>query len=208
MTNHHRFIILGTGGTFTFNVLKNLIKQNYKPLAYIQYGNSPEQNQTTFAEIKLEINKPRNTLSQLLKVQNIPVHFQQQTKISQFIKQLKAEFLLVACWPELIADDILSSVSKAALNLHPSLLPRYRGFDPVSDQIAAKDYNFGISLHLLNNEFDTGDIVLQQTIEIQLQTEKKVIEIKAATQGAALFIKAINSYKHPGWTLIKQSGYV
>lgn len=204
MTDQQRFVVLGTGGTFTFNVLQTLIKQNYLPLAYIQSGNRPQNNQSSFANIELEVKKPRSDLSQILETQNIPVYFQAQTKLPELIQQLKAEFLLVACWPELLSNEILHSISTAALNLHPSLLPKFRGADPVAEQLLKKDYNFGISLHLLSNSFDSGDIVLQQALKIDENLDKTVIEITAAKKGAALFIQAINTYEKPGWKLVRQ----
>lgn len=204
MTDKHSFIILGTGGVFTLHVIRALIKTHTIPLAYIQSGNQPRQNETTFASIKLEVLKPRSALFQLLESKNIPVYFQSNIELATLIQQLKVEFLLVACWPELLPDKVLQLVSKAALNLHPSLLPKYRGIDPVGEQIKANDNNFGISLHLINETFDAGDIVLQQALQIDQVPEKINIEIKAAKKGADLFVLAINTYKNPGWQLIRQ----
>jgi len=203
MTNHFHFVVLGTGGTFTYHFLNTLVKQHYLPLAYIQSGNIPRKNQTTFTNIELEVNRPA-PLNHLLKTQNIPTHYQSQTHISGMLHQLKAEFLVVACWPELLSGNIIQSVSKAALNLHPSLLPKYRGVDPIGYQLKEQDNNFGVSLHLLNNKFDTGDIVLQQASEINQHSEKAKIKIETAKQGAGLFIRAINTYEKPGWNLTKQ----
>ena len=203
MTSRHSFIVLGTGGEFTYNVIQTLIKKNYKPLVYIQSGNNPRQ-QGSFENIELEILKPQGNLTQLLKLGNIPFHYQSQIEIIKFIQQLKVEFLLVACWPQLIPGKVLQSVSKAALNLHPSLLPDFRGIDPVGDQLKQKNNNFGISLHLINETYDSGDIVLQQELSIKKNIDKISIETSAARKGAELFIQAINTYEKPGWQLVRQ----
>ena len=213
MTNKNSFIVFGTGGEFTYNVIQTLVKENYKPLAYIQSGNIQSGNiqsgntplqQATFQNIELEILKPQSALNKLLNSQNISVHYQTPTKLDQFIQRLNVEYLLVACWPQLIPDKVLQSVSNAALNLHPSLLPNFRGIDPVADQLKNNDNNFGISLHLISDSYDTGDIVLQQTLDEKIKLDKSDIETKAAIKGAKLFIQAINTYHKPGWKLVKQ----
>lgn len=204
MTSSHRFIILGTGGNFTYHVIKTLVQNNKKPLAYIQSGKAP-QSKITFKNIAQEIVKPQNPFSNLLEIQNIPVLYQSQIKLVNLIQDKKVEYLLVACWPHLIPDYIVRSVSRAALNLHPSLLPRFRGIDPVGDQLSQKDYNFGISLHLIGETYDSGDIVLQQSLGQGLINQRDVIEKIAAEKGAELFMQAMNSFDNPGWQPIQQN---
>ncbi|MBT3206235.1 MAG: hypothetical protein HOM14_02230 [Gammaproteobacteria bacterium] len=204
MTEPYRFVVLGTGGDFTFKVLQTLIKQNMRPVAYIQSGNKPQQDQSSFADIKLEVNKPQNDLLQLLSSNNIPVFYGSEIELSHQIKSLKAEFLLVACWQKLLSNEVLNSVSKAALNLHPSLLPKYRGVDPIGEQLLAKDYNFGISLHLLNEHFDKGDIVLQKPLNIKTPYLRHGINNLSAETGAYLFIEALKLNSTTEWVLTKQ----
>lgn len=205
MTNHGRFVVLGIGGAFTFNVIKTLTDQEYYPLAYFQSGAEPQRQKNKFAGIELEIIQPSNELNELLETHSIPVYFQSKGDMAKRIQQLQAEFLLVACWPELLSGKVLNSVSKAALNLHPSLLPLYRGADPIQKQLDVNDFNFGVTLHLLNNQFDAGDIVLQQSIHVGKHPEKTMIEIESARKGATLFIQAINTHLYPGWILINQN---
>jgi len=204
MTNQHSFIVLGTGGRFTYQVIQTLINNNHLPIAYVQFGKNPEQKLTTFSNIELEIKKPESLLSELLKNHNIPIYYQSQIKIDQFLKKNNAEYLLVACWPKLIGDKVLKAVSKAALNLHPSLLPDFRGIDPISDQIKKRNYNFGISLHLISDTYDTGDIVLQQSLNKNINRDKTNIETETAVKGAELFVKAVHTFETPGWTLVSQ----
>lgn len=203
MTDPHSFIVLGTGGNFTFQVIKTLLKNNCKPLTYIQSGKAPQPH-GSINNIELHITKPQNAFTSLLEVHNIPVFYQSQIDLVHLIQDKKIEFLLVACWPHLIPGNIVQAVTKAALNLHPSLLPKFRGLDPVSDQLKDKDYNFGISLHVISDSYDSGDIVLQQPLGQGIIRHKEVIEKEAAIKGARLFIKAMNSFENPGWQLIKQ----
>ncbi len=204
MTKQHRFIILGTGGTFTLNVIKTLINLNTLPLAYFQSSKKTEPIETSFANIKLEVNEASSELSKLLALNNISVFYKSAQQIQQYIKHQNIEFLLVACWPTLIPAKVYQSVSKAAFNLHPSLLPKFRGVDPIGEQLLSKDYHFGISLHLLDTQFDTGDIIYQTAINPVKYIEKTYLEKQTAIEGAHLFTRALNSYSTPHWSPRKQ----
>ena len=203
MTRQHRFVVMGTGGLFTFYTLKTLLEQSCLPLAYIQSGSKPVNISARFADIELHFPQLEDKVYALLKSRSIPYYHEDMGSIETLIQKLDAEYLLVACWPRLLAQTIIASVSIAALNLHPSLLPKYRGFDPVEDQLETGDPDFGISLHLLNEHFDAGDIVLQQGFSISSPTPLQINK-KAAVEGAKLFIRAVNTFHHPGWTLTPQ----
>ena len=124
---------------------------------------------------------------------------QQRSQASK-IAALKADFLLVACWPYLLNLEIISTIGKAALNLHPSLLPNYRGPDPVIQQLKRQDYEFGVSLHLLNQQFDQGDIVSQAGLELGTKRPgHELIETQAARTGTNLFMKAIDDFGGADW---------
>ena len=196
--------MLGASGTFTRQVLSTLIAHAAIPVAFIHSGQSPSAHGQSFGKLDIEINLAPDLLTQTLQEHDIPQWFEEDIEIGDQIRQLDCDFLLVACWPRLITDAVISSVKEAAVNLHPSLLPRFRGADPVSDQLSSDDRQFGVSLHLLNGFFDRGDIVLQQTFTPE-KYERDDIERKAADIGAQLFIAAVNSYHQPGWQLTKQT---
>lgn len=204
MTKQPRFVVLGTGGEFTFHVLKTLIDKSFMPLAYINSGDKPASKSARFADINIEVFSPGNGLDDLLKLNSTPGYFQSSINMENIIAQFKTDFLLVACWPQLLSEKITGLASCSAVNLHPSLLPEYRGYDPISEQLAKGNTNFGVTLHLLSNHFDQGDIVLQQGFPIQQNPSVHSINEKAAIIGAQLFIQAVETYHHPGWSLTKQ----
>lgn len=205
MTRQQRFIILGTGGFFTYKVIHQLLQKACKPLAFIHSARQFSAIDTTFANIKVESPRPETDLSRLLQQHAIQTLYYPGMDLKKFIQQQHIEYLLVACWPTLINDDIIQSVTKAALNLHPSLLPDFRGFDPVNDQLKSANANFGVSLHLLSERYDCGDIVLQQAYKQPHYLTRQSIESESARLGADLFIRALHTYDKPGWKLLKQT---
>ena len=121
------------------------------------------------------------------------------------LSKIDFDYILVACWPYLLSREINLLANKAALNLHPSLLPHYRGAKPVQEQIENHEPNLGVSLHLLDDNFDTGDIVKQVGFNLeQSQYRPYFIENKAAELGVELFIQAVEQYDVSGWDLTAQ----
>jgi methionyl-tRNA formyltransferase len=198
------FLLLGSGAHFTFRVLKQLLSFNYQPLAYIQHGSQEPDVPSVFENIPVVSHRSLTPVNALSIQHDINFYYQNSLQLDVWIRQMSIDFLLVACWPELIPAEIIDSVNCAAVNLHPSMLPAFRGFDPLSDQLNSSDSTFGVSLHLLNDTFDSGDIVLQEVVKIAPGANRLDIEIQCAEKGAELFIRALQSYAKPGWSLIKQ----
>lgn len=114
------------------------------------------------------------------------------------IRQRSIEFMLVACWPYLIAEALRGAATRAALNLHPSLLPAYRGPDPLGAQLAQGDSRFGVTLHELNQHFDQGDIIAQRALgDVGNVPARRQLERQCAQLGVDLFIDALARY--PNW---------
>ena len=110
------------------------------------------------------------------------------------LRESMIDYLLVACWPWLLGPRIRAAPTQAALNLHPSCLPRYRGIDPVGDQLAVDEPELGVSLHLLDERFDHGDIVARQGFELPPDERTRgAIERRAARCGIALVLEAMRT---------------
>jgi methionyl-tRNA formyltransferase len=119
----------------------------------------------------------------------------QQARLAQRLRQANFDFLLVACWPYLISQAVIDSVTRRALNLHPSMLPAYRGPDPLCEQIAAGETHPGVSLHLLSQAFDEGDILAQSPLPPQpTPYNRSSLESVCASVGSRLFIEVLKGY--------------
>ncbi|MCK5386341.1 MAG: hypothetical protein KAJ39_04105 [Gammaproteobacteria bacterium] len=82
------------------------------------------------------------------------------------IKSYQPDVILVSCYARLLPRSILSLAKKGCFNIHPSLLPYFRGPNPLFWQFRDGIGNFGITLHRMNSEFDAGNIVSQKKVEM------------------------------------------
>lgn len=93
------------------------------------------------------------------------------------IEKIQPDVILVSCYGKLIPESIFSLAKKGAFNLHPSLLPRFRGPTPLFWQFCQGVSDFGVTLHKMDSEFDTGNIVTAKTV-----TMDDGVSIHEATQ--------------------------
>jgi len=82
------------------------------------------------------------------------------------IRALKPDVIVVMAYGQILPRDVLEIPKIACLNLHASLLPRWRGAAPIQAAIAAGDRETGITVMYMDEGLDTGDILLQRTIDI------------------------------------------
>jgi len=82
------------------------------------------------------------------------------------IKVLKADIAVVCSFNYKIPKVLLEAVKGGFINVHPSLLPKYRGANPYSAAIINNEKETGVTLHFMDENFDTGDIISQKKIQI------------------------------------------
>jgi methionyl-tRNA formyltransferase len=85
----------------------------------------------------------------------------------QQIRALQPDAVVVMAYGQILPRDVLEIPCLACLNLHASLLPRWRGAAPIQAAIAAGDCETGITVMYMDEGLDTGDLLLQRAIEIQ-----------------------------------------
>ena len=196
-----RFVFFGTGANFTMSVLKNLQKSGFLPCRVV-VPEFPASRISPEPEILIQQPEKQNPLVSYAQDNNIPVSYAPQSRADDLLECLASdtfEFILVACWPYKIPVEVCNTAKKAAVNIHPSLLPLYRGTDPIKAQIENREQHPGVSLHLLSNEFDAGDIIAAAELKKPVTLERLCLENQSARLGAELFMQACRKFGGPGW---------
>lgn len=98
---------------------------------------------------------------------NIPVlQPQKMSEITDFVKKFEKPVGVLVSFGRIIPQEIIDLFTPAIVNVHPSLLPKYRGSSPIESAILNGDEKTGVSLMKLSKEMDAGDVYSQEEIEL------------------------------------------
>jgi methionyl-tRNA formyltransferase len=200
------YALLASGANFSCEVLHALQQQHYLPRLLV-LPEFPPAHRVSPANREIVSTTPQRRL--IRQAPDIEIAYAAESRqaiCASLIERYAIDFLLVACWPYLIGNKMIASARKAALNMHPSLLPDFRGPNPLAQQLVCRQPRFGVSLHLLNQQFDRGDIIAQAELEDPGEhPTHDSLEQRCAALGTDLFIAAVSQYEQ-GWKPIRQTG--
>ena len=109
----------------------------------------------------------------------------------EVIKSLKPDILVVVAYGRILPDDILAVPKYGAINVHGSLLPKYRGAAPIQWAVLNGDKITGVSTMYLASEMDTGDIIYTAETEIgEFETSGELFD-RLKDMGAELLVKTL-----------------
>ena len=124
-----------------------------------------------------------------------PLHFGQHSGVDHGLEMLmnsEWDLFIVAAYGKILPKEILNLPRKGALNVHPSLLPRFRGASPIESQILADEKTVGVSIMLLDEEMDHGPIVSQASVTPEeWPLRASLLEEMLATIGGELLAETI-----------------
>jgi methionyl-tRNA formyltransferase len=107
------------------------------------------------------------------------------------VMECKAEILVVVAYGQILRENILECAVRGALNVHASLLPRYRGAAPIQWAIANGEIETGVTTMQLDRGMDTGPVLLQKACPIGPEDTTATLEPRLAALGAALLIDTL-----------------
>ncbi len=111
------------------------------------------------------------------------------------LKALSPDLFVVVAYGQYIPSKVIDLAPHAAINVHPSLLPKYRGSAPIQWAILNGDTVTGVSIIYLAKKMDAGDIIRQETYSIEPDDTSAVLHDKLAEAGADLLLKAIEDIR-------------
>jgi len=152
---HHRWVFFGTP-EFSSITLDELAQAGYLPSLIVTAPDKPRGRGlvVTPSEVNTwgtEHNIPVITPSTL-----------KDAEIEKILREVNAEFFVVAAYGKIIPKAILDVPPHGVLNVHPSLLPKFRGSSPIESAILSDETHTGVTIMLLDEEMDHGPIVAQR----------------------------------------------
>ena len=120
------------------------------------------------------------------------------------IKKLKPDIICVVAYGKILPKEILEIPEKGCINLHASLLPKYRGAAPIQWAVLNGDKITGVSTMYMNEKMDEGDIILQEEVQIGEYETTGELWNRLKVIGADLLLKTINEIEKGTAKRIKQ----
>ena len=123
-----------------------------------------------------------------------PTKLRDGTALEQ-IRALAPELIVVAAYGRILPDDILDYPSKGCINVHSSLLPKYRGAAPINWAILNGEKETGVTIMHMATELDAGDMILQRATPIGPKETAEELTVRLATWALLCFWKRSRSWK-------------
>jgi methionyl-tRNA formyltransferase len=122
----------------------------------------------------------------------------ERVKEPQFVEQLRAaepELIVVAAFGQILPPAVLEVPSRGCINVHPSLLPRYRGAAPINWAIIRGETKTGVTTYFMDAGMDTGPILFSREVEIKETETAAELGARLAVIGADLLIETLQGIK-------------
>ena len=120
--------------------------------------------------------------------------YQNEEDVINSISTFKPDLLISASYGQKISSHIMKEAQFGGLNVHPSLLPRWRGADPIPWTILSGDRQTGVTIVTLSEKFDQGRIIAQKKITANDNDFSDPLRSKLFTMGAGLLIESLPDY--------------
>lgn len=134
-----------------------------------------------------------------------PVRIKDEEAVAQ-LKKYDAEIFVVAAFGQILSKEILDMPKYGCVNIHASLLPKYRGAAPIQWAILDGEKTTGVTIQQMNEGIDTGDILIQEEVELDPKETGESLFDKLAICGADLIVKLLPMIEDGDITKVPQSG--
>jgi len=114
-----------------------------------------------------------------------------EKKILLELKRNKINFICLAGFMKVLSKDFIKSFNGKILNIHPSLLPKFKGLNTHERVLRSKEKYSGCTVHFVNSKLDSGKIILQKKVKILKNDNSKTLAKKILKQEHKLYPKAI-----------------
>lgn len=193
-----KIIFMGTP-EFSVGALESIIQAGHQVLLVVTQpdkpkGRSKEMQMTPVKECALK--------------HDIPVFQPIKIKTPEAVDKLReydADVFVVAAFGQFLSEEILNMPKYGCINIHASLLPRYRGAGPIQRVILNGEKETGITIMQMDKGIDTGDMLLQSRIKIDEKETGDSLHDKLAAEGAKLIVEALPKIEAGELTAVKQN---
>jgi len=183
-----KIIFFGTG-FFARVLFDYLLKKGIKPVLLVTGPDRPKGRGKRLSSPEIK---------KIAEDNNIPVIQPEDPGDEDTISILRSyepDFILVSDYGKILRKELLELPKHGPWNVHPSLLPKYRGAAPIERTLMSGEEETGVTLMEMDEGIDTGPIILQEKMKIRVNETKGEIIPRLASLGTELVLKALNLWK-------------
>mgnify|MGYP006110021329 CR=1 FL=1 len=193
-----KILFMGTP-IFAVPILKSIHESNHKILeVYTQPPKKKNRGQKiSFSPVHEYSNKI-----------NIPIRYPSTLETEEefeYIKKIKPDISIVVAYGKILPSKFLSLENTMFINIHASLLPRWRGAAPIQRAIMNNDNETGISIMKIEPKLDTGPVLMQSKIEITRGINYEELSDQMSKLGARLILEALDLIENGKAKFISQN---
>jgi methionyl-tRNA formyltransferase len=193
-----KIIFMGTP-QFAVPCLKSLTESDSDVIAVVCQPDRPVGR-------KRKLSKPPT--KEFAESMNIPVLQPQKIKNNEeflnTLKEYSPDLICVAAYGKILPKSILDLPPRGCINVHASILPKYRGAAPINWAIINGETKTGVTTMLMDEGMDTGDILLTEETEINSSDTSQTLSVRLSEIGANLLIETIGELKRDNLKPVKQ----
>ncbi len=194
-----RVVFFGTPG-FAVPALKALISSGHEISAVVTQPDRPHGRgrHVSFSPVKSESMEAGLDVIQPERVND--------AGFIEELRSLSADIIVTAAYGQILPSEIIDMPDKGCINIHPSLLPKYRGASPVNQAIIDGEVETGVTTMLMDEGMDTGDILLQKSIGILPDETAGGLSGRLSEAGAGLMLETLEELEKGGIVPRPQNG--
>ncbi len=114
-----------------------------------------------------------------------------ERNVLSVLNDFEVEFLVLAGFMRLIGKTLLQKFPKKIVNIHPSLLPKYKGLDAIKQALDNHETTLGVSIHYVDEGMDTGEVIAQKSIYINENNQLQDVEKQIHSLEHKLYIETL-----------------
>jgi methionyl-tRNA formyltransferase len=218
-------IIFTSDSLYSYILLKDFIQENHQKIGTIYISKSLKRQkfdkffmkkvvhglglryyiQRVFHDVKYQNSK--NSITTTANKYGIPVTYSSNINNEEIVTKVekeKPDLIISAYFDQIIKKELLKIPRIGILNVHPSMLPAYRGVKPTFWVLKNNESKTGVTIHFVDEGLDTGNILVQKEIDIQPNDSVDSLLKKTSEIGAKALLEAIENIRVSDYNLKEQ----
>ena len=177
-------ILISQNGSNMLNIVKACHEKKIQANVKIVISNNPDSK-------GLKKLKNFKTKSKILLLKDFKHKKAYEEKINELFKKNNVNFICLAGYMKILEKDFLEKWKKRVVNIHPSLLPSFKGLEPQKQAIEKKAKYSGCTVHYVNDNIDDGEIIDQSIVKIDKKETVESLKKKILLEEHKLYINVL-----------------